>query len=91
MSNERPRYPYPAPLLKIVFVHLLPAEVGDLSHRKNEAKQKLTKKPYKKSEKSRNSTFDVSKVTSGGNMKHAEANCIFTASALTNRTNFVKY
>jgi hypothetical protein len=73
-SNERPRYTYPAPELKIVFIRLLPAEVDDLKHRMNEAIHKLKKKPCQKSGKGSYFTLDVYKLTSGGNKQHAENN-----------------
>jgi hypothetical protein len=61
-SNERPRYTYPDPLLKTIFVRLLPAEVDDLKHRMNEAMHKLKRKPCKKSEKGRYFCFSLSKL-----------------------------
>jgi hypothetical protein len=51
---------------------------------------KMKKKPCKKSEKVRYFTLDVFKVTSGGNIKHSEANYVLTAAAVTNSVTFVE-
>jgi len=56
----------------------------------NEAIHTLEKKPCKKSEKGPYFTLDVFKVTSGGNITHAEANYVFTAAAVTNSITFEK-
>jgi hypothetical protein len=55
----------------------------------NEAMHKLKKKPCKKSEKGLCFTLDVIKVAWRGNIKHAEVNYVFTASAVVNRVTFV--
>ena len=89
-SNERPRYTYPDPVLKIIFVRLLPAEVDDLKHRMNEAMHKLKRKPCKKSEKGRYFCLGLFKVTGQGNIIHAEANYVFTAAAVTNSLTFIE-
>ena len=79
----------PAPVLKVIFVRLLLAEVDDLKHRMNEAMHKLKKKPCKKSEKGLCITLYVFKVNSRGYIELAEVNYIFTASAVTNRVTLV--
>jgi hypothetical protein len=56
----------------------------------NEAIHKLKKKPCKKSEKGRYFCLGLFKVTSGSNIKHAEANYVFTAAAGTNSATFVE-
>ena len=75
---------------KIIFVRLLLAEVHDLKHRMNEAMHTLKKKPCKTSEKGGYFTLDVFKVTSGGNITHAEANCVFTAAAVAKSVTFIE-
>jgi hypothetical protein len=56
----------------------------------NEAMHKMKRKPCKKSEKGRYFCLGLFKVTSGGNIKHAEANYVFTAAAVTNSVTYVE-